>query len=153
MQALVSDSCYPNPQRMTYGPDRARANMIIAVCEKNFSLGLSSKDIFLNVISGLKISDPATDLAIASAIVSSARDIPVRRTNLLLGEIGLSGEIRPVSNLAKRLTEAMGLGITSVVLPGAMATDSDKIKAQINDINLDFIFVDNIHEAVDILFA
>lgn len=153
MQALVSDSCYPNPQRMTYGPDRSRSNMIIAVCEKNFSLGLSSKDIFLNVISGLKISDPATDLAIASAIVSSARDIPVRRNTLILGEIGLSGEIRPVSNLAKRLTEAMGLGITSVVLPGAMATDSDKIKAQINDLNLDFIFVDNIHEAVDILFA
>ena len=153
IQALVTDSCYTNPQRMTYGPDKARANMIIAVCEKNFNAGLISKDIFLNVISGLKISDPATDLAIASAIVSSVRDIPVKANTLILGEIGLSGEIRPVTGLSKRLGEVAPLGITNVVLPGAMSKDTDKNKSEYDALGMEFIFVDNIHEAIDILFA
>jgi len=153
IQALVTDSCYQNPQRMTYGPDRARTNMIIAVCEKNFSIGLASKDIFVNVISGLKISDPAADLALACAIISSVRDIPVKDGTLILGEIGLSGEIRPVAGLSKRLTEAMSLGITSAVLPGAMAKDIDKNKETFAKTGIDLIFADNIHEAADIVFA
>ncbi|SCW55034.1 DNA repair protein RadA/Sms [Ruminococcaceae bacterium YRB3002] len=153
IQALVTDSCYNNPQRMTYGPDRQRANMIIAVCEKNFNAGLVSKDIFLNVISGLKISDPATDLAIASAIVSSVRDIPVRANTLILGEIGLSGEIRPVTGLGKRLSEVSPLGITSVVLPGAMSKEIGKNKGEYDALGMEFIFADNIYEAIDILFA
>ncbi len=145
IQALVTDSCYTNPQRMTYGPDRARANMIIAVCEKNFSAGLASKDIFINVISGLKISDPATDLALACAIISSVRNIPVRPDTLILGEIGLSGEIRPVANLSKRLTEASALGIRSVILPGSVNPEET--------MGLEVIYADNIHEAIDILFT
>ena len=153
IQALVTDSCYTNPQRMTYGPDRARANMIIAVCEKNFAIGLSSKDIFVNVISGLKISDPATDLALACAIISSVRNIPVKDNTLILGEIGLSGEIRPVAGLTKRLNEAAAIGITNVVLPGAMAKEVEKNKETMDASGLDFIFVDNIHEAADIVFA
>ncbi len=152
IQALVTDSCYQNPQRMTYGPDRARTNMIIAVCEKNFPMGLASKDIFVNVISGLKISDPATDLALACAIISSVRDIPAKSNTLILGEIGLSGEIRPVAGLAKRLTEAVSLGINSVLLPGAMAKDIDKNKENLAS-GLEFIYADNIHEAADIVFA
>ena len=145
IQALVTESCYNNPQRMTYGPDRARTNMIIAVCEKNFSSGLASKDIFVNVISGLKISDPATDLALACAIISSIRNIPVKPDTLILGEIGLSGEIRPVANLSKRLTEASALGIKSVVLPGSVTVEPVP--------GLEFIFADNIHEAIDIIFT
>ena len=145
IQALVTESCYNNPQRMTYGPDRARTNMIIAVCEKNFSSGLASKDIFVNVISGLKISDPATDLALACAIISSVRNIPVKPDTLILGEIGLSGEIRPVANLSKRLTEASALGIKSVVLPGSVTVEPVP--------GLEFIFADNIHEAIDIIFT
>ena len=153
IQALVTDSCYTNPQRMTYGPDRARTNMIIAVCEKNFSSGLMSKDIFINVISGLKISDPATDLALACAIVSSVRDVPVRANTLILGEIGLSGEIRPISGLMKRLSESLALGISSVVLPGAMAAEIGKNGSEYSSLGLEFIYADNIHEAIDILFA
>ena len=153
IQALVTDSCYTNPQRMTYGPDRARANMIIAVCEKNFAAGLAAKDIFLNVISGLKISDPATDLAIASAIISSVREIPVRSNTLILGEIGLSGEIRPISNLTKRLNEAVALGVTSVVLPGSMKKETAKNSETYASFKMEFIYIDNIHEAIDILFT
>jgi len=153
IQALVTDSCYPNPQRMTYGPDRMRTNMIIAVCEKNFRLGLSDKDIFVNVISGLKISDPATDLALACAIISSVKDLPVKANTLILGEIGLSGEIRPVANIMKRIIEASALGVTNVVLPGSMAKDIEKNKDNYSGFGLEFIFADNIHEAVDIVFA
>ena len=145
IQALVTDSCYTNPQRMTYGPDRARTNMIIAVCEKNFAAGLMNRDIFVNVISGLKISDPATDLALACAIISSVRNIPVKPDTFLLGEIGLSGEIRPVANLGKRLNEARALGIKTAVLPGSVDPE--------DTMGLEVIFADNIHEAIDILFA
>ena len=159
IQALVTDSCYSTPQRMTSGPDRSRVAMILAVCEKMLSLGLYTKDCFVNVIGGLKITDPACDLAIALAVISSAENVACKSSSLILGEIGLSGEIRPVTRVVKRILDSTQPGITSVVLPGSCKATIEKALASGNTPDakvlsgLEFIYADNLREAVDILFA
>ena len=159
VQALCAESVYANPQRMTSGPERGRVMMLLAVCEKLLSLGLTSKDCFINVIGGLKISDPATDLAVCIATVSSARGVSCRPDTLILGEVGLSGEIRPVSRILKRCVAASKIGITTVVLPGSSKAALEK---ELKGISADtfggrnvpeFIYADNLKEAVDILFT
>ena len=159
VQALCTESVYPNPQRMTSGPERGRVLMLLAVCEKILSLGLTSKDCFVNVIGGLKVSDPATDLAVCIAAVSSARGVSCRPDTLILGEVGLSGEIRPVSRILKRCVAASKIGITTVVLPGSSKAALEK---ELKGISADtfggrnvpeFIYADNLKEAVDILFT
>ena len=126
VQALVAQSCYPNPQRMTSGPDRNRVMMLLAVCDKIFRLNMSSNDCFINVIGGLKISDPASDLAICAAVISSARGVSVRPNTLIIGEVGLSGEIRPVSRIMKRISEAESSALTTVVMPGSLESSIEK---------------------------
>ena len=159
VQALCAESVYPNPQRMTSGPERGRVLMLLAVCEKLLSLGLTSKDVFVNVIGGLKVSDPATDLAVCIAAVSSARGISCKPDTLILGEVGLSGEIRPVSRILKRCLAAARLGITTVVLPGSSKEALEKELSNISPEAFggrsvpDFIYADNLKEAVDILFS
>lgn len=159
VQALCTESVYPNPQRMTSGPERSRVLMLLAVCEKILSLGLTSKDCFVNVIGGLKVSDPATDLAVCIAAVSSARGVSCKANTLILGEIGLSGEIRPVSRILKRCVAASKIGVTTVVLPGS---SKDALEKELKGISSDtfgdgqapeFIYADNLKEAVDILFS
>ena len=133
--------------------------MLLAVCEKILSLGLTSMDWFVNVIGGLKVSDPATDLAVCIATVSSARGVSVRPNTLILGEVGLSGEIRPVSRILKRCLAATRLGITTVVLPGSSKDALEKELANISSEAFggkpapEFIYADNLKEAVDILFS
>lgn len=151
VQALAADTCYAQPQRMTSGPDRNRVTMLLAVTEKIFRLPLGTKDIFVNIIGGLKVSDPACDMAIIAALVSSAREIPVRQDTLILGEVGLSGELRPVSGVRQRIAEAARLGIKNVLLPSSCRGAMQKNDAGITDIEM--IFVDNISEAVDVLFS
>ncbi|MBQ4271262.1 MAG: DNA repair protein RadA [Clostridiales bacterium] len=150
IQALAADTGYGNPQRMTSGPDRNRVSMLLAVTEKIFKLNLGVKDCFINVIGGLRITDPACDLAIVSAVISSVRGIAVRPNTLILGEVGLTGELRPVSGITKRIHEAERIGITRVILPGSckdsIASDKDRGRCE-------YIFVDNISEASDMLFA
>ena len=154
VQALVTESVYPTPQRMTAGPDRNRIMMLLAVCEKMIGLGLGTKDCFINVIGGLKVSDPATDLAICAALVSSARGIAVRKDTLILGEVGLSGEIRPVTRILKRCLTAAKIGITTVVLPGSCRQAVEKEETGTNGGKLpEFIYADNLKEAIDILFS
>ncbi|MBO4637567.1 MAG: DNA repair protein RadA [Clostridiales bacterium] len=151
VQALAADTCYAQPQRMTSGPDRNRVTMLLAVAEKTFRLALGTKDIFVNIIGGLKVSDPACDLALIAAIVSSEREIPVRQDTLILGEVGLSGELRPVSSVRQRITDAARLGIRSVLLPSSCRQAVNKETDLPTDIEL--TFVDNISEAVDVLFS
>ncbi|WP_034448219.1 DNA repair protein RadA [Butyrivibrio sp. AE2032] len=159
VQALCTETVYPNPQRMTSGPERGRVLMLLAVCEKILSLGLTSKDCFINVIGGLKVSDPATDLAVCIAAVSSARGVSCRADTLILGEVGLSGEIRPVSRILKRCLTAAKLGIKTVVLPGS---SKDALEKELSGLSSgafgddpvpEFIYADNLKEAVDILFS
>ena len=159
IQALVTDSCYSNPQRMTSGPDRNRVAMILAVCEKTLSLGLYTKDCFVNVIGGLKITDPACDLAIALAVISSAEGIAARSSALILGELGLTGEIRPVTRVVKRILDSAQPGMTTVLLPGSCKATIEKVlnSGDTQDAKalsgLEFIYADNLRDAVDILFA
>ena len=151
IQALASDTCYGTPQRMTSGPDRSRTSMLLAVAEQNFKLGLNMKDCFINVIGGLKITDPSCDLAIIAAVVSSARGIPLKENTLILGEVGFTGELRPVSQLSARIMEANRIGINRVILPGSTRSVVEKDSSLAN--KAEYFFVDNILEATDVLFS
>lgn len=117
VQALASTAVYGTPQRSAIGFDVRRMNMLLAVLEKRVGFKLGQKDVFLNIAGGLKVSDPAIDLAVISAILSSSLDIAVDRTVCMTGEVGLSGEIRPVSRIEQRISEAAKLGFERIIIP------------------------------------
>jgi DNA repair protein RadA/Sms len=117
VQALVSPSSFGNARRLAAGYDYNRLLLIIAVLERKYNLRLGDKDIYLNIAGGLRLDDPAADLAAAAAIVSSASDRPLDKDALLLGEVGLLGELRSVSQEARRLREAAAFGFKSAVCP------------------------------------
>ncbi|MDR0368575.1 MAG: DNA repair protein RadA, partial [Bacteroidales bacterium] len=116
IQALVSPSVYGNPQRSATGFDLRRMGMLLAVLEKRCGLKLNAKDVFLNITGGIYTDDPASDLAVIAAIVSSAVDIPVDSKTCFAGEIGLSGEIRPVNRIDQRINEARKLGYKRIFI-------------------------------------
>lgn len=116
-QALVSSAAYGNPQRSATGFDIRRLNMLLAVLEKRAGFKLSQKDVFLNIAGGLKVKDPAIDLSVAVSVLSSTYDQPVKSGTCMAGEIGLSGEIRPVTRIAQRISEAQRLGFRRMVIP------------------------------------
>lgn len=113
-QALVSTAAYGTPQRSATGFDVRRMNMLLAVLEKRVGFKLSAKDVFMNIAGGLRVSDPACDLAVITAILSSNFDIAISGRSAFAGEIGLSGEIRPVSQVEKRISEAAKLGFDRI---------------------------------------
>jgi DNA repair protein RadA/Sms len=115
-QALVSSAVYGTPQRSSTGFDIRRLNMLLAVLEKRAGFKLGAKDVFLNIAGGLKVSDPAIDLAIISSVLSSNLDIPIGREICFSGETGLSGEIRPVSRIDQRIREASKMGFTKIYI-------------------------------------
>lgn len=117
VQALVSTAAYGTAQRSVTGFDSKRMNMLLAVLEKRVGFKLAQKDVFLNLAGGIKVNDPALDLAIITAILSSNTDMVVPRTTCLTGEVGLSGEIRPVTRIEQRLTEAEKLGMETIIIP------------------------------------
>jgi len=114
IQALVSTAVYGTPQRSTTGYNAKRLNMILAVLEKRAGFRLGTKDVFLNITGGITIDDPAIDLAVVAAILSSNEDIPIEEGVCFAGEIGLSGEIRPVNRVEQRILEAEKLGFTTI---------------------------------------
>ncbi len=114
IQALVSTAVYGTPQRSTTGYNAKRLNMILAVLEKRAGFRLGTKDVFLNITGGITIDDPAIDLAVVAAILSSNEDIAIEEGVCFAGEIGLSGEIRPVNRVEQRILEAEKLGFTSI---------------------------------------
>ncbi len=115
-QALVSSAVYGTPQRSSTGFDIRRLNMLLAVLEKRAGFRLGIKDVFLNIAGGLKVSDPAIDLAIISSVLSSNLDIPIGREVCFSGETGLSGEIRPVSRIEQRIREASKMGFRKIYI-------------------------------------
>ncbi len=123
VQALASPTVYPNPRRTANGVDFNRMLLITAVLVKRVGIKLYEKDIFVNVVSGLKVDEPAADLALAVAIASSAWDVPVPADMAFVGEIGLSGELRVVSQIATRVREAAKLGFKRLVLPKTYRKD------------------------------
>ena len=116
IQALVSSAVYGTPQRSTTGYDTKRLHMLLAVLEKRAGFELSTKDVFLNVTGGIRVADPALDLAVISALLSSDADIPIADDYCFAGEVGLSGEIRAVRRVEARISEAEKLGFEKVFL-------------------------------------
>lgn len=117
-QALVSSAVYGTPQRSSTGFDIRRLNMLLAVLEKRAGFRLGIKDVFLNIAGGLKVSDPAIDLSVVSAILSSNLDAPVGHHTAFAAEVGLSGEIRPVARIEQRILEASRMGFEQIVISG-----------------------------------
>lgn len=116
-QALVSTAAYGMPQRSATGFDIRRMNMLLAVLEKRAGFKLTQKDVFLNIAGGLKVSDPGMDLAVISAVLSSSLDMTIENDTSLCGEVGLSGEIRPVQRIEQRIQEAEKLGFSRILIP------------------------------------
>lgn len=116
VQALVSNSAFGTPQRSSTGYDTKRLNMLLAVLEKRFGFRLSAQDVFLNIAGGLRVEDPAIDLAVVIAIISSQQDMPVKTSIAFAGEIGLSGEIRAVNRIEQRIAEAEKLGFDGIFI-------------------------------------
>lgn len=117
IQALVSSAAYGTPQRSVTGFDQRRLNMLLAVLEKRARFRLGQKDVFLNIAGGLKITDPAIDLAVVAAVMSSNFDIAIPRNTAFIGEVGLSGEVRPVTRLEGRIMEAAKMGLKRIFIP------------------------------------
>ncbi len=117
IQALVGTSPYPSPRRVANGLDTSRMLQILAVLEKRVGLNLSKQDVYVNVTGGIDVDEPSADLGIAMAIATCARDVVVDSSTVIIGEIGLSGEIHPVNNIEKRLNEAVALGFKKAIVP------------------------------------
>ncbi|MBU1318876.1 MAG: DNA repair protein RadA [candidate division Zixibacteria bacterium] len=117
IQALVADSSYGVSQRVSSGFDQKRLSLLLAILEKKQGFRLAGKDVFVNLAGGLRIDEPAIDLGVMSAIVSSHQDTPVRSDSVLVGEVGLGGEIRSVPKLEARIKEAINLGFSRIVVP------------------------------------
>ncbi len=116
-QALVSSAAYGTPQRSATGFDQRRLNMLLAVLEKRVGFKLMQKDVFLNIAGGLRVTDMAMDLSIIAAVLSSNVDTPIEQGWCMCGEVGLSGEVRPVNRIEQRIAEAEKLGFTDIILP------------------------------------
>lgn len=116
VQALVSTAAYGTPQRSSTGFDAKRLNMLLAVMEKRCGFKLGAKDVFLNITGGVKVDDPAIDLAVVAAVLSSNTDISIDKKITLAAEVGLSGEVRPVSRIEQRIKEAEKLGYDRIIL-------------------------------------
>jgi DNA repair protein RadA/Sms len=128
LQALVTDSTYGVARRNSIGLDSTRVTMLVAVLEKRIGYHLGGQDIFLNVVGGLSVEDPAADLAICAAIVSSLRNKAIDPHTVLCGEVGLTGEIRSVNHFALRASEAQNLGFQRILAPVNCKADGAKIE-------------------------
>ena len=116
-QALVSTAAYGTPQRSATGFDQRRLNMLLAVLEKKVGFKLIQKDVFINIAGGIKVTDMAMDLSVLVAVFSSNVDMPIDKGYCMCGEVGLSGEVRPVSRIEQRISEAEKLGFTDIIVP------------------------------------
>ena len=131
VQALVSSAAYGTPQRSSTGFDGRRLNMLLAVLEKRVGFKLLQKDVFLNIAGGLRVQDPAIDLAVMAAVLSSNMDIALDAGTCLCGEVGLAGEIRPVTRIEQRITEAQKLGFTRIMIPAEQKIDPKRFTIQV----------------------
>ena len=146
IQALVSTAVYGTPQRSTTGYNAKRLNMLLAVLEKRAGFRLGTKDVFLNVTGGISVDDPAIDLAVVAAILSSNEDITVMKDFCFVGEVGLSGEIRPVNRIDQRIQEAEKLGFTTIFV-------SKHNKISIKNSGIKIELVSKIEDVVSRLFG
>ncbi|MBR5295476.1 MAG: DNA repair protein RadA [Clostridia bacterium] len=146
VQALTSKSPFPNPKRLSSGVDYNRMSMLLAVLEKRLGLRFFDKDVYLNVVGGLRLDETAADLGICTALISSALDIPLPGNLIAVGEIGLSGECRTVGDSDTRVAEAARLGFEAIILPKKQA---DRLKKK--PAGLKLIPVRSVYELLEIL--
>ncbi len=148
VQALVSTAAYGMPQRSATGFDIRRMNMLLAVLEKRVGFKLGQKDVFLNIAGGLRVNDPAIDLAVISAILSSNMDAEIEQGVCMAGEVGLSGEIRPVNRIEQRIGEARKLGFRRMLIPKHNLQGIDRTQA-----GIELVPVRKVEEAFRELFG
>ncbi len=146
-QALVSTAAYGTPQRSATGFDIRRTNMLLAVLEKRAGFRLAQKDVFLNIAGGLRVNDPGMDLSVISAILSSSLDMSIGSETALCGEVGLSGEIRPVNRIEQRIQEAEKLGFSRILIP------ANNLKGYTRKGSIELIQVKKVSDAFRILFS
>jgi DNA repair protein RadA/Sms len=154
MQALVAPSAMANPRRAVVGWDGSRLSMLLAVLETRLGLRFSDREVYLNVTGGLRVNEPAADVAAAAALISSLLDIPVPHHTIFFGEIGLSGEIRPVSRQDIRLREAAKLGFERACCPLAKAgKENKKDKNELGDLGLGISPLHHVQDVLDFIRA
>ncbi len=147
-QALVSTAAYGTPQRVATGFDQRRLNMLLAVLEKRVGFKLIQKDVFINIAGGLRVTDMAMDLSIIAAVLSSNVDTPIEQGWCMCGEVGLSGEVRPVNRIEQRIAEAEKLGFTHIIIPKYNLQGINHRK-----FNIEMIPVRKVEEALRALFG
>ncbi|MBR1469639.1 MAG: DNA repair protein RadA [Prevotella sp.] len=147
-QALVSSAAYGTPQRSATGFDQRRLNMLLAVLEKRVGFKLMQKDVFLNIAGGLRVTDMAMDLSVIAAVLSSNVDTPIEHGWCMAGEVGLSGEVRPVARIEQRISEAEKLGFTDIIVPrqNLQGLDAKKFKISLHPVR-------KVEEALRLLFG
>jgi DNA repair protein RadA/Sms len=148
IQALSTPTVFPAPRRMSTGIDTSRVSLILAVLEKRLGLKFFNSDVYMNVIGGLHLDEPASDAAIALALISSLVDRVVPDDLVAVGELGLSGEVRAVSNLEQRVKEAARLGFTKAIVP---YRNVEKRKLSVD--GMEIIPIKSIYEALKVLRA
>ena len=147
-QALVSSAAYGTPQRSATGFDQRRLNMLLAVLEKRVGFKLMQKDVFLNIAGGLRVTDMAMDLSVIAAVLSSNVDTPIEEGWCMAGEVGLSGEVRPVARIEQRISEAEKLGFQHIIIPKYNLSGLNRKKFKI-----DLVPVRKVEEALRALFG
>jgi DNA repair protein RadA/Sms len=145
IQALASTAVYGTPQRSTTGFDLRRLNMLLAVLEKRCGFRLGMKDVFLNIAGGMRLEDPGMDLAVIAAVMSSNEDISLPAQTCYAGEVGLNGEIRPVSRIDQRIAEAAKLGMKKIII--------SKFNKEAANKEIEIIKVGRVDELVSVLFG
>ncbi len=149
VQALTSHSYYNMPRRVGNGIDLNRLNMIIAVLEKRCKINLGTQDVYINVIGGIKVDEPAVDLAVAMAIISSNKNIAIDNKTVFIGEIGLTGEIRSINNIQKRVKEIEKMGYKRVF---GNKKQMNSLKDEFKDLKIELIGISTIDEAITQVF-
>ena len=144
-QALVAKTPYGMPRRTAVGFDYNRVNMLLAILERRFGLDFGVYDAYVNVVGGMKVTEPAADLAVAAAIFSSYRNRPVPKGVMLFGEVGLTGEVRRVSAHERRISDAINLGFTKFIVPESKLPDFEK--------NVEIIKVKSLEQALKAIFS
>lgn len=148
VQALVTPTSFGNPRRMATGFDYNRISVLLALLEKRAGYFFSNQDVYVNVVGGLRLDEPAADLSVALALVSSLKDVPVADNIIAFGEVGLAGEIRSVTNAEERITEAARLGFKQCILP---FNNLKKLKEK--DYGIDLIGVKNVRQAFNAIIG
>lgn len=146
VQALVTSTNYGTPQRNSTGVDIRRLNLLLAVLEKRQGMHFGQQDVFVNVAGGISADEPAVDLGIAASIISSLRDVPLDSKTVIVGEIGLGGEVRTVSHVEKRIQESAKLGFQRIIVP------KNNVKKILKPAGMEVFGVENVSDALELIF-